>query len=68
MKDFTRREIQQIIKPKLDEAVRREDYEQFKYVVTSLVGVALGSESFRSYEARFWQSVAERRKNKQQRP
>ncbi len=64
-KEFTRAEIQ-AIKPKIDEAVRRESYEDFKEILISL-GIALGSERFRFLESRFWDAVAERRKNRSQR-
>ena len=64
MKGLTRREIQQI-KPKFEEAVRREDFEAFKELLT-LLDVAVGSERFHSLESQFWRAVAERRKSRQQ--
>lgn len=66
MKDLTRREIK-AMRSKFEEAIRREDFEAFKQMLVSL-GVAVGSERFRSLESQFWRAVAERRKNKQQQP
>ena len=66
-RDLTRREIREI-QPKIDEAVRRESFEDFREILTSILGIALGSDRFRSLESKFWQAVSERRKSKQQRP
>ena len=62
---FTRREIKQEIKPKLDQAIRREDYEGFKEILT-FAEIVPGSDLYRSLEAHFWRAVSEHRKNKQQ--
>lgn len=61
----TRRQIKREIKPKLDEAIRRADYEGFKEILISC-GISPGSERFRVLEASFWQAVSERRKMKMQ--
>ena len=66
MKELTRKEVKQI-RPRFEEAVRREDFEVFKELLTGL-DVAVGSERFRSLESQFWRAVAERRKNRQQQP
>ena len=66
MKELTRKQIQEV-RPKFEEAVRREDFEAFKELLT-LLDVAVGSERFRSLESQFWRAVAERRKSRQQRP
>ena len=64
--DFTRREIRDQLKPKFDEAVRRGSYEDFMYLITSVLGVERGSEECHFLESSFWVAVAERRRNKQQ--
>jgi hypothetical protein len=61
MVEFSRSQIKNEIKPKLDYAIQREDFEMFKEIL-SLAGFVPGSEEFRSLEAHFWGAVAERRK------
>jgi hypothetical protein len=62
-KTFTRREIKEEIKPKLDWAISRGDYEAFKEILT-LAEIAPGSDLYRSLEAQFWRAVSERRKDR----
>jgi hypothetical protein len=64
-KELTRREIKQEIRPKLDQAIRRGDYEGFKEILT-LAEVVPGTDLHRSLEAQFWRAVSERRKSEQQ--
>lgn len=59
-RSFTRRQIKREIKPKLDQAIRRGDYEGFKEILT-LAEIVPGSDLYRSLEAQFWRAVAERR-------
>ena len=65
IKSFTRREIKQEIKPKLDQVIRRGDYEGFKEILR-LAEIAPGSDRYRSLEAHFWSAVAERQKKRRQ--
>jgi hypothetical protein len=60
-KGFSRREIEEI-RPKIEEAIRREDFEAYLEIITSRLGVERGSERCRFLESKFWQAVAERRK------
>jgi len=66
VKTFSRREIAQQIKPKLDWAVRTGDYEGFKEILT-LAEIAPGSDLYRSLEAQFWRAVSEHQKERQKR-
>ena len=64
---ITRREIREI-RPKIEEAIRREDFEAFLQIIISKLGVERGSERCRLLESKFWNAVAERRRNRMQRP
>jgi hypothetical protein len=66
-KGFTRRQVQEL-KPKIDEAIRREDFEAYLEILISRLGVERGSDRCRFLESKFWEAVAERRRNKMQRP
>ncbi len=59
---LTRREVKKEIKPKLDWAIRRGDYEMFKEIL-ALAEIAPGTDLYRSLEAQFWSAVSERRKS-----
>ncbi len=63
----TRNELRKL-RPVIEEAIRREDYEGYMELLTSRLGVERGSEQCRFFEAKFWQAVAELRKSKMQRP
>jgi hypothetical protein len=60
-KSLTRKEIKEEIKPKLDYAIRRADYEGFKEILY-LAEIVPGSDLYRALEAQFWRAVSERRK------
>jgi septin family protein len=49
---FTRREIQEI-RPKIEEAIRREDFEAFLEIIISKLGVQRGSDRCRFFESKF---------------
>lgn len=63
----TRKELLEL-RPVIEEAIRRQDYEGYMEILTSRLGVERGSEQCRFFEAKFWQAVAELRKSKIQRP
>ena len=63
---LTRPEIQEI-RPKIEEAIRREDFEAFLEIIISKLGVERGSDRCRFLESKFWNAVAERRRNRMQR-
>ncbi|HMD87272.1 MAG TPA: hypothetical protein VKO18_21500 [Terriglobia bacterium] len=67
MAEFTRSEIHNEFKGKLDYAIRRADYEGFKELL-SLAEIAPGSDRYRSLEAEFWRAVAVYRKNRREPP
>jgi len=66
MVEATRRDVQKF-RPKIEEAIRRESFEDFKNILTVELKIPLGSDHFRSCEANFWRAVAERRNMKRQR-
>lgn len=60
----SRRDVREIA-PIIREAISHEDFEGFKEVLVGKLKIAQGSDEFRSYEALFWQAIAERRNLKQ---
>jgi hypothetical protein len=62
---FSRKDIK-AARHELDRAVAHGDFEAFKTILTEIVGLAPGSDRFRDLESKFWQAVAERKKNKSQ--
>ena len=61
--EFSRREIKETFKKKLDEAVRKENFEAYRELLI-LARKRPGSDEFRSLEAKYWQILAEKRRRK----
>jgi len=66
-KPFSRREIRDI-RPHIEEAIRREDFQAYLEIIISRLGVERGTDRCRFLESKFWEAVAERRRSRMQRP
>ena len=63
----TRKE-QKVIEGKILECVRKRNFEAFKDILTSELGIPVGSERFRSLESEFWRAVALMEQRRKQQP
>ncbi len=64
---MTRNE-RKIIGEKIIECAKKENFEAFKDILTSELGIPVGSERFRLLESEFWRTVAAIRQRRLQQP